>query len=559
MLERLIIENIALIERLELELGPGFTVLTGETGAGKSIIIDSVNLVLGGRASRELISYGKQKARVEAFFNVAGQKKVLSKLAELELEAEDGMLVISREITIQGKSVCRLCGEVVQLAVLKQITDLLVDVHGQHEHQSLLDEQRHIEVIDAYGAAEIEPLKEKVASIYQSYAEVRAALNSGFMSETERERRIDILNYQINEITAAALKPDEEQKINEELKLLTNAERITKGINTCMDSLSGEGVLDGVKKAADALNTVAEYAAQYKDAASRLNDLYYELEDVAYTVRDIGLDVDFDPRRIDKLEMRLDVIDSLKHKYGRTIEEVLSFEAEAEAELSRLLGSAEERERLLKEQDELLKKYFDEAKKLTEARRKTALKLCANAEQELRALGMKNARLGAELSRMDNEPHPQGMDQIALQLSANAGEPLKALAKVASGGELSRIMLALKTVITDADGIPTLIFDEVDTGISGSTANVVGLRMKRIAGVHQVLCVTHLPQIAAFADTHYLVEKSTANDRTSTHLTQLDDNARTAELARIMGSDSGSEAALSHARELIENAKRALL
>ncbi len=557
MLERLVIENIALIERLELDLSRGFTVLTGETGAGKSIIIDAVELVLGGRASRELISYGRQKARAEAYFNVGDMPAVLSKLKEIGIVPEDNELFITREITAQGKSTCRVCGEAVQLNTLKQITSLLVDVHGQHEHQSLLDEQNHLSVLDAYHASEIEPLKAVTARIYSEYAEVNALLKAGFMSEAERERRIDILKYQINEIRAANLKPDEEKTISDELRLLTNAEKVVGGLSACSAALSDGSGLDSIKKASDALNTAAEYAPQFAETAARLSDLYYELEDVSYTVRGMRVDTDFDPRRIDSLEMRLDVIDALKHKYGRTIEEVLSFAFDAEAELERLTGSAEEREQLLKRRGEIKARYGKAAAELTSARKKAADELCRKAEAELAALGMKKARLGAEFGTIDDEPHPDGSDTAAFLLSANEGEPLKALSKVASGGELSRIMLALKTVITDADGIPTLIFDEVDTGISGSTANVVGLRMKRIAKAHQVLCVTHLPQIAAFADEHFLVEKSAFEGRTYTHLKKLDRDARIAELARIMGAEAGSSAALTHAGELIEKAQKA--
>ena len=558
MLERLIIENIALIERLDLELSSGFTVLTGETGAGKSIIIDAVDLVLGGRASRELISYGRQKARVEAFFDIASLPAVRARLDEMQLTSDDGSLVITREITDQGKSTCRVNGEVVQLAALKRLTSLLVDVHGQHEHQSLLDEKNHIEVIDAYMNADITPLRQKVEELFGRYSEITAKLNAGFMSETERERRIDILKYQIDEIERAELSPDEEERISAELKMLTNAERITNNMNACISALNGDGGLENVKRASDALNTVAEYAQSFEETAKRLNDLYFELEDVAYSVRDMRLDAEFDPRRIDKLELRLDVIDGLKHKYGRTITEVLDFLSQAQAELASLTGSAEERERLLELKQQALAEYFAAAGKLTEARKRSAKKLCSLAENELKALGMKNAKLGAEFGIIDGEPHPQGVDTVALLLSANEGEPLKALSKVASGGELSRIMLALKTVITEADGIPTLIFDEVDSGISGNTANVVGLRMKRIAQKHQVLCVTHLPQIAAFADEHFLVEKNTVSGRTTTSLHRLDESQKAAELARIMGAESGSEAALSHAAELIKRARESL-
>ena len=556
MLERLLIENIALIERLDLEPGPGFIVFTGETGAGKSIIIDGINLVLGSRGSRELISYGKQKCRVEAVFDISDKPSVLHKLAELEIEAEDGRLVIARELTTAGKSLCRVNGVILPLNLLKGVTDLMVDVHGQHEHQSLLDEANHLGVIDAYMAEEIIPKREAVNAVFEEYSAVRAKLNSGFLSEAERERRIDILNYQINEIEKASLSVEEEERINEELKVLTNAERITESLNSSAELLTGEnGAVASLKRAVDGLSGISELSAQFGEIYSRLGDLYYELEDAAYSVRDMRLNADFDPKRIDELETRLDVIDSLKHKYGRTVAEVLEFVKNASDELEELTGDASRREELEKKKRALAAEYKEKAASLTEARRASASKLCSLAEEQLKALGMKKARLSAEFSPFVDEPRYNGADDVRLLLSANEGEPLKPLSKVASGGELSRIMLALKTVITDADEIPTLIFDEVDTGISGLTANTVGLRMKRIANRHQVLCVTHLPQIAAFADTHFVVSKHEEGGRTVTKVRRLSDAERPYELARIMGAEGGAAAAVSHAEELIKKAR----
>jgi DNA repair protein RecN (Recombination protein N) len=441
------------------------------------------------------------------------------------------------------------------LNMLKAVTDLLVDVHGQHEHQSLLDEKNHLGVIDAYMQESIAPLKEEVNAVFNEYSGVLARLNSGFLSETERERRIDVLRYQINEIDKAKLSIGEEDKINEELNLLTNAERISDSLNGSYSLLNGEGGAVGLlKKAVDEIGSVSDLSAQYREAYSRLNDLYYELEDAAYSIRDLRPERDFDPRRIDELETRLDVIDGLKHKYGRDVAEVLAFLQSAKAELEELTGDESVRLALEKRKAELLNDYREKAAKLTCARKASAQKLCALAEEQLKSLGMKNAKLGAEFSVIDDEPHENGSDAISLLLSANRGEPLKPLSKVASGGELSRIMLALKTVITDADDIPTLIFDEVDTGISGSTANTVGSKMKRIAGKHQVLCVTHLPQIAAFADAHFFVSKHEENGRTVTDVKRLSDEERPYELARIMGAEAGSKAAVSHAAELIKNA-----
>lgn len=560
MLERLIIENIALIDKLDLELDEGFTVLTGETGAGKSIIIDGLNLVLGGRGSRELITYGEQKCRVEAVFDVSDKPKVIKKLEELGIDSDEGCLTITRELNVSGKSIARVNGVLLPLAGLKPITDMLVDVHGQHEHQSLLDDSNHLKVIDAYMSCKILPILESVNAVYDEYSAVVAKLNAGFISEAERERRIDILKYQINEIESAGLSKNEEADIKEKLNILTNAERISRGLNTASAALSGDGGAVGLlKDAVDELSGIASFSTQYDELFSRLNDIYYEIEDAAYSLRDLKLDAEYDPKSIDELETRLDVIDGLKHKYGNDVEEILAFAQKAKAELEQLMGGAALREELERRKKELLIKYRENAERLTNIRKTSAQKLCSLAEEQLKALGMKKAVFGAEFSIIDDEPHRDGSDSVSLLLSANEGEPMKPLSKIASGGELSRIMLALKTVITDADEIPTLIFDEVDTGISGTTANTVGLRMKKIAQKHQVLCVTHLPQIAAFADSHYFVSKHEKGGRTVTSVIRLSDEERPAELARIMGAEDDSGAAVSHAAELIKKAQKAEL
>ena len=560
MLERLIIENIALIDKLDLELDEGFTVLTGETGAGKSIIIDGLNLVLGGRGSRELITYGEQKCRVEAVFDVSDKPKVIKKLEELGIDSDEGCLTITRELNVSGKSIARVNGVLLPLAGLKPITDMLVDVHGQHEHQSLLDDSNHLKVIDAYMSCKILPILESVNAVYDEYSAVVAKLNAGFISEAERERRIDILKYQINEIESAGLSKNEEADIKEKLNILTNAERISRGLNTASAALSGDGGAVGLlKDAVDELSGIASFSTQYDELFSRLNDIYYEIEDAAYSLRDLKLDADYDPKSIDELETRLDVIDGLKHKYGNDAEEILAFAQKAKAELEQLTGGAALREELERRKKELIIKYRENAERLTNIRKTSAQKLCSLAEEQLKALGMKKAGFGAEFSIIDDEPHRDGSDSVSLLLSANEGEPMKPLSKIASGGELSRIMLALKTVITDADEIPTLIFDEVDTGISGTTANTVGLRMKKIAQKHQVLCVTHLPQIAAFADSHYFVSKHEKGGRTVTSVIRLSDEERPAELARIMGAEDDNGAAVSHAAELIKKAQKAEL
>ena len=557
MLERLIIKNIALISSLDIELGGGLNVLTGETGAGKSIIIDSVNLVLGERASKDLIAVNQQKARVEALFSIKNNDTVKSLLDDNGLLSADDELILMREITASGKSLCRINGEVVPLATLHLIADSLVDVHGQHTHQSLLDPKKHMHMVDEFNASEIIPVRNNVTELYRAYTEAERKLNSGFVSAEERERRIDILAYQINEIETAHLYAGEEEEITAELAVLSNAERISSSLDIASDIISGDrGSLGSVRKAADALSRISDISAVYSDIFERINSLYYELEDASYQLRDLSLSFEFSPERLNELENRMDYINSLKRKYGGSIEAVLEFMQNCKTELEEFSSSDEIRERLIKELARLKSEYFEASARLTALRNQAAQALSENVTKQLHELGMVNAQFTYVNNVSDEKLHINGSDSIEFMFSANAGEPCKPLAKVASGGELSRIMLAIKTVCADADAIPTLIFDEIDSGISGVTAIKVGEKMARIAASHQVLCITHLPQIAAYADSHFLVEKTMKNGETHSSLRQLGDEERRTELARIMGSVNADESAVKYAQELISASEK---
>lgn len=557
MLERLIIKNIALISSLDIELGGGLNVLTGETGAGKSIIIDSVNLVLGERASKDLIAVNQQKARVEALFSIKNNDTVKSLLDDNGLLSADDELILMREITASGKSLCRINGEVVPLATLHLIADSLVDVHGQHTHQSLLDPKKHMHMVDEFNASEIIPVRNNVTELYRAYTEAERKLNSGFVSAEERERRIDILAYQINEIETAHLYAGEEEEITAELAVLSNAERISSSLDIASDIISGDrGSLGSVRKAADALSRISDISAVYSDIFERINSLYYELEDASYQLRDLSLSFEFSPERLNELENRMDYINSLKRKYGGSIEAVLEFMQNCKSELEELSSSDEIRGRLTKELARLKSEYFEASARLTALRNQAAQALSENVTKQLHELGMANAQFTYVNNVSDEKLHINGSDSIEFMFSANAGEPCKPLAKVASGGELSRIMLAIKTVCADADAIPTLIFDEIDSGISGVTAIKVGEKMARIAASHQVLCITHLPQIAAYADSHFLVEKTMKNGETHSSLRQLGDEERRTELARIMGSVNADESAVKYAQELISASEK---
>jgi len=557
MLQSIHIRNVALIERLDMEFSNGFNVLTGETGAGKSILIDAVNLVLGERASKELIAHGAEKAAVDAVFYLDNVSDALNRvLDELGVEQSDE-LFLSRELSASGKSVSRLNGVLVPLSVIKRVSDLLVDVHGQHEHQSLLNPASHIRLLDFFGMSDILPVKEKLFSAYQSCKALQKSMLSGFSSKDEREREMDILAYQIREISAAKLKSDEEEKLKTERSLLANAERIQSAFETSIESLTGDGgVLSLVSDARKQMQSIETLSPEYAALAGRLNDAYFNLEDIAYTLRETGEGMEFDPKRLDTIETRIEHIKSLKRKYGTSVDEVLAFCAEAQNKLDALDADTKMQSELQAKLEAALSEYAVLAGKLLEKRRKAAKTLSSAVLNELKELGLEKANFEVSFKESQSkEPTINGLDDVEFLLSTNPGEPLKPLEKVASGGELSRIMLAFKAIFAQNDEIGTLIFDEVDTGVSGRTATMVGDKMVRIADVRQVICVTHLPQIAALADTHFLVEKHDDGKHTRTSVRRLTPEERCEQVAQMMG--GGNEGyAFGHAAELIEKSEQ---
>ncbi len=557
MLQSIHIKNVALIERLDMEFSNGFNVLTGETGVGKSILIDAINLVLGERASKELIAHGSEKATVDAMFSMDNASEALNRvLDELGFEQSDE-LFLSRELSASGKSASRLNGVLVPLSVIKRVSDLLVDVHGQHEHQSLLNPSSHIRFLDAYGAGDIAPAKEKLNSAYQSYRALQKSMLSGFSSQDEREREMDILAYQIREISAARLKGGEEEKLNAERSLLANAERIQSAFAVSGECLSGDGgALSLVSDARKQMQSVEALSPEYAALAGRLNDAYFNLEDIAYTLRETGEGMEFDPKRLDAIETRLEHIKSLKRKYGASVDEVLTFCVRAQNKLDVLDADTKMQSELKAKLDASLSEYAALADKLSEKRRKAAKTLSSAVLNELNELGLEKAHFEVSFKELKSkEPAINGLDDVEFLLSTNPGEPLKPLEKVASGGELSRIMLAFKAIFAQNDEIGTLIFDEVDTGVSGRTAAMVGDKMVRIADARQVICVTHLPQIAALADAHFLVEKHDDGKHTRTSVRRLTNEERREQVAQMMG--GGSEGyAFGHAAELIEKSEQ---
>ena len=559
MLRRIHIRNVALIEEQAIEFDDGFSVLTGETGAGKSIIIESFNFVLGERASRELIKFGAQKASVEAIFSLSQQEPVMEVLREMELLPEDDELVLYRELSQAGKNVCRVNGMLVSTAMLKQIGDALIDIHGQHAHQSLLNAKMHLSMLDAFAGAEVKTLQQSVAERYRTAMAAKHALQDSEMNERERAQKCDLYAYQIKEIRDADLQDGEEERLTEERNKLRNAHTILESLGEGAECLNGEmGALSQLSTALRDLERIANCGAEYAALAERLRESYYALEDAAYTLRDQRDTFSFDPETLDQIEWRLETISRLKRKYGSSIAEILSYADRVEEEYQKLLTVEERREQLQAEYASALSAYILQAEKLSKLRMAAGERLQEKLLPELADLGMPSAAFSVQAERLDGDlPSATGIDAIEFLLSANRGEPLKPLSKVASGGEISRIMLAFKKVLASADGIPTMVFDEIDTGVSGRIGTAVAVKMREIAAEHQVLCVTHLAQIAAHAHAQYFIHKETVGERTISSAIRLDEAARCAEIARIMGGDPEDAVALQHAAQLLAAANEA--
>lgn len=560
MLQSLYLENIALIEKLGIELFPGFNVLTGETGAGKSIIIDAVNFVLGERTSRDLIRNGAARAKVEAVFNLNEGDAAFAALDALGIEYDGNELILSRELSAAGRNACRVNGTLVPVASLKSVSDTLVDIHGQHEHQALLDAENHISYLDAYCHAESLPIIEKIDVIVSRRNELMLKRNSGFSSEREREREMDMLRYQIEEIASANLEAGEEERLNAEKTVLLNAERIRTALETAHMALSGaeEGsALSAIDTARRSMRDIAALNKDYEALGDKIEELYYAAEDISFVLRDTSENVESDMQRLEEIEQRLKLISDLKRKYGRTVEDVIDFGKDAETKLNELENAEALAVELDAKLDKLKAEYNVAADELSKVRRAAGDRLKRDVLNELKDLGMAKAMFDVALSDASGgEPRKGGRETAEFMLSANPGEPLKPLEKVASGGELSRIMLCFKSIFADNDRVPTLIFDEIDTGISGRTAAVVGEKMLGIAKKHQVICVTHLAQIAALAEAHLMVRKYDDGKNTFVETRQLNEEEKVQRIAQMMDGESDSPSALTHARELIARADK---
>ena len=566
MLLTLSMRNVALIESLTLEFQRGLHVMTGETGAGKSIVVDAVNLVLGGRADRELIRTGTEKAWVEAAFDISDCAKAQELLASQSLEAEGGTVTLYREITRSGRNLCRVCGVTMPVAFLRELAALLMDVHGQHEHRFLMEPKYHMQFLDAFGGAEHQAILAQTAQAYQAFITNHRAY-ARLVKENERKnRRLEELRADLAVMKKAHLKPGEEERLTQERDRLRHGEKIRSALSAAESALSagseeGGGVVSAWRGATQALHGIAGLAPEYQAIEERMESLGYEIEEVAYDLSRLRDANEFDPQRAETVESRLDLIRRLERRFGPTLEDVLTAQKSMQEEYEHLNGLEDQVERMGAEHKRLLAAYRQCARTLTQRRTELARSFEAAMMEQLKDLGMEKTVFQVAFApRPQRQPMPQsdGDDVIEFMISPNPGEPLKPLSKIASGGELSRLMLAIKSLEAAQGGIGTMVFDEIDTGISGRMAQVVAEKMAAIAARRQVLCVTHLPQIAAMADHQLLVEKHQEADRTHTTVRLLDHEGRVAELARMIGGagDSG-ESARQHAERMLMEAKRA--
>ena len=557
MLQSLTIRNIALIDALTVSFGPGLSALTGETGAGKSIVIDAVTLLLGGRASRELIRSGSDRAFVEGVFDVSDCPPALAYLASQDWETEDGLLTLAREIHQTGRSVCRINGLSVPLALYKPLTATLMDIHGQHEHQSLMDEKQHLRLLDAFGDAAHRALMDETARQFHAYEDARRELARMRRSIEDNRDRADILLYQRQELEKARLVRGEEDSLKQESDLFRNAEKIETQLRSAYENLYDHGslpsALDSLRAASSSLKSLSAFRDDFASLADRVENLYYETEDVGLTARGMLDELNYDEERVDYVSSRLDLIHRLSRKYGATTGDMLDRLASITRTLEDLSHAEDRTAELETDVKKALARYEQSAAALTASRRQIAARFKAQMEKELRLLNMAGTQFTVRFS--SSAPAETGMDQAVFLIAPNRGEDFQPLAQTASGGELSRIMLAIKSLSASQSQIPSMIFDEIDTGISGRTAQVVAEKMADIARFRQVLCVTHLPQIAAMADHQYLVEKSFDGQRTVTTLSALDRPGRADELSRMLGgAQADSESARLHAGALLDEA-----
>ena len=559
MLSRLTIKNVALIESADITLCEGLNVLSGETGAGKSVILDSVNFVLGAKADRSMIRYGQTECMVKAEFNVTETSKAVECLREMDIDT-DGEIIISRKFAENGKNSIKINGNTVTASMLRQVTDSLVDVHGQSEHFFLLKESNQLKTLDNVVGVDILRLKEQINELLKAKKEVEAQISILGGDEQERGRRLDILQFQIDEIQSVDMQEGEEDELLSRRNKMMNLEKIITAIRDAAKALDGEcGVLDGLRAAERSMLYIAKLDDEYAELEEKIENVSAEAQDIAARLADMGDELYFDENEAEEIESRLDAIRALKRKYGANKQEIDEYLEKISAEYELLVDCDGQYARLCAEKDKLNGKIYSICTQMTQLRKTRGDAFCKRVTDELKTLNIASAKFEIQFrdyTQTDVErANSHGLDEICFLFSANAGEPLKPLSKIISGGEMSRFMLAIKTQLSDVNEISTYVFDEIDAGISGKTAKVVGEKLARIAKDTQILAVSHLAQIAVMSDCEYLIEKKEANGKTLTNVYALNAEQKTKEIVRLLGGEDGDEYALKHAEELLKQAK----
>ncbi len=537
MITNLHIKNIGIIEEIEIELEKGLNVLTGETGAGKSLIIGSLNIISGGRFSKDMLRKGETNAFVEIC------------LYEPENEdAIDGNIIISREINLNGRNMCKINGRMVTVNELKEFMKKIIEIHGQNDNQTLLDNREHIRYLDNYIGESIYKLKSEYKQNYIKLNKIKKELKENYGDEKERQRKLDLLKYQLNEIEEAQLKEGEEEALNSKQKIILNSEKIAKTLNE-VDISIGENTIEAISNSIRVLEKIESIDNRYQEKVNSLRSVYYELQEIARDISNYKEEIYFDEEEQKEIEERLDTIFSLKRKYGNSIEEILQYKEDIAEEIYRIENLEEYTNKLKIEQKEVQNKLDEIGIKISQLRKIKAEELSNEINENLKELEMKNAKISIHVDYIENEYFETGKDKVEFYIRTNIGEDEKELSKIASGGEMSRVMLAIKTVLAGSDKISVLIFDEIDTGISGKAANSVADKLSKISDKQQVLCISHLPNIAAVADSNYFISKNIVNERTSTSIKRLNEQETIHEIARISSGEI-SEATLQYAKEL---------
>ncbi|MGK4046313.1 DNA repair protein RecN [Ligilactobacillus salivarius] len=555
MLQELSIRDFAIIDEIQISFQPKMTVLTGETGAGKSIIIDALGLLAGGRGSTEFIRKGEKKAVIQGLFTLPKEANTYSILEEYGIDSEDGQIILQRDLYRGGRNICRINGMMVNLATLRKIGETLIDIHGQNEHQELMRPENHIDLLDEYDK-KTSQLRNQYQVVYQNYRKLKLSMEKKEADEKAWAQRLDMLNFQVKEIEEADLKINEEDELVEEKNKLDNFQAIHDALELSYQILSGEkiDVVGNLGNAMNELSDVSDLSENLQEINTKISDAFYSLEDVARDISDELDSMEWNGERLNEIEERLELIHQLKRKYGDTIEDILHYHSRIEKELREMENAEQNSEKQERQLSEALEKVKELAIKLSKQRKKSAKKLEKMIHEQLSALYMDKAVF--EVKFLNNSKlYSKGIDKVEFYIQTNPGEEMGPLAKIASGGELSRIMLALKTIFSQKMGVTSIIFDEVDTGVSGRVAQAIAEKISQISNNSQVLCITHLPQVAAIADNHYYISKSVNDGRTETSLKELDEKQKIREIARMLSGSEITELTLKHAEELIKMSK----